>query len=141
MSTDRDAIENLLEEYCWRVDRRQWELWLRCFATEGVFAVRGETLQGHDAIRRYVEGSVGDYRLLRHLLFHPSVHLDNGSRATARSYFEVRGVTARGHDVNALGSYEDELVKTEAGWQFKRRTVHFDYFSRREDPWLRGGDA
>jgi SnoaL-like domain len=141
MFSDREAIENLLEEYCWRVDHREWDAWLACFTADGVFAVRGQELRGHEAIRAYVEHSVGDYRLLRHLLYHPSVQLRDAPRATARAYFEVRGVTARGQDVNALGSYEDDLLKTEAGWQFKRRLVHFDYFSRRDEPWLRGGDV
>lgn len=141
MLPERAEIENLLERYCWALDHQQWDEWLRCFTEDGVFDVRGQQLAGRDAIRSYVEGSIGDYRLLRHLLHHPSVQILGPSEATARCYFELRGTTARGHNVEALGSYEDALVKTNDGWKFKLRKVRFDYFVRRGQPWESGGDV
>lgn len=141
VDSDRAEILNLLERYCWTVDHRQWDDWLACFTEDGVFAVRGQNLVGRAAIRAYVEGSVGRYRLLRHLTHQPSVTITGPGEATARCYFELRGITERGQDVEALGSYEDALVKTDGGWRFKRRTARFDYFVRRGQPWTGGGDA
>lgn len=77
MLPGRAEIESLLERYCWTVNHRQYEEWRRCFTQDGVFDVRGQQLLGRQAIRSYVEGSVGDYRLLRHLLYHPSVEILN----------------------------------------------------------------
>jgi hypothetical protein len=140
MSSDRAEIENLLERYCWTVDHWQWNEWARCFTEDGVFQVRAQRLVGRGAILAYVQGTVGDYRLLRHLPHHPAVEIQGPAEAVARSYFELRGTTARGRDVEALGSYEDELVKTDDGWKFKLRKARFDYFVRRAEPWDQGSD-
>jgi len=141
MDPERVQIENLLERYCWTVDHRQWEEWARCFTENAVFSIDEEELMGREAIRSYVEKNLSGYRLMRHLLHHPSIEMLGPSQAVVRAYFELRGITGRGREVEALGAYEDEVVKTEEGWQFKLRRVRFDYFVRRGEPWQRGGDA
>jgi uncharacterized protein (TIGR02246 family) len=84
MDAERAEIENLLERYCWTVDHQQWEEWVRCFTEDAVFIVRGEQFIGREAIRSYVESNVGDYRLLRHLLHHPSIEILGPSEAVTR---------------------------------------------------------
>lgn len=138
---ERFEIENLLEKYCWTVDSKRWGEWIECFASDGVFEVRGRELLGHEAILDYVRANVGEYQLIRHLVHQAAVHVLGPVEATARSYFELRGRTAQGTDVEALGSYEDQLVRTDQGWKFKRRTARFDYYVRKGESWENGGDA
>ena len=136
---DRAEIENLLEDYCWAVDTKTWDDFAGCFTEDGAFVVRGRRLVGGDAIVQYVRDSVGDYKTLRHLVHHPSIRVTNNS-ARVRCYFELRGTTATGRDIEALGVYQDELRKTREGWKFLVREATFDYYVRRGEPWSTGGD-
>lgn len=139
--SERDEILNLMERYCWTVDHGDFDGWLECFTPDGAFDVRGQRLIGKDRLRTFIQKEVGDaFHYVRHLIHNPSVELKSASQATARSYFELRGTTNRGRDFEALGSYEDEIVKTSAGWRFKERKARFDYFTPKDGPLRAGAD-
>lgn len=141
MCSDRAEIENLLERYCWTVDRGHWDEWLQCFTEDGGFEVRGQRIQGHAHLRAFADKEVAQAFLwVRHLLHQPTIEILGPTEARARCYLELRGATARGHDIEALGFYDDTIVKTNEGWKFKLRKGKFDYFVRRGEPWNRGGD-
>ena len=141
MLSDRDQILNLIERYCWAADHQQWDEWLDCFAEDGAFDVRGRRVSGREALRAFILEEVGEsFTYVRHLVFNPSIELEGDSRARGRCYFEVRGTNIRGTDFEALGSYEDEMVKTTGGWKFRLRRARFDYFVRRGGALGEGGD-
>jgi SnoaL-like domain len=132
----RGEIENLLERYCWLSDHGQLDDWAACFAPGAVLRIRDTELRGRDAIRLEMgERLRRRFRFLRHLSHQASVSLADESHAVARSYFELRGATAEGREIEALGSYEDDLVKTTEGWKLSYRVVEFTYFVHRGEPW------
>jgi 3-phenylpropionate/cinnamic acid dioxygenase small subunit len=136
VSEARGEIENLLERYCWLTDHGQLDEWATCFARDGVLRIRDTELRGREAIRSEMgERLRRRFRFLRHLSHQASVSLVDDSHAVARSYFELRGATAEGREIEALGSYEDQLVKTAEGWKLSSRAVEFTYFVHRGDPW------
>jgi hypothetical protein len=130
------AIQALLGRYAWLVDRGKWDEWARCFTPDGAFVVRGRPIAGRDAIIAYVKDELARFRLIRHLCHAPEITLGEGAiSARCRSYFELRAITHRGTDTEALGSYEDLLQLTDEGWQFAERRAEFDYWTRRGEPW------
>lgn len=132
----RGEIENLLERYCWTIDHGLLDEWATSFAAKGVLHIRDTMLVGREAIRDEMgERLRSRFRFIRHLPHPASVSLLDDSHALARSYFEVRGAAADGRDVEALGEYEDEVIKTDEGWQFSRRRVEITYFVHRGEPW------
>ncbi len=142
MLSDRDQIANLLERYCWTVDRGQWDAWLDCFTEDGVFDVRGGEQKGRETLRAFILKEVGEaFRYIRHMVHTPMIEVLDEHEARARCYFELRGTTSKGGDFEALGSYEDEIVKTAEGWKFRRRKARFDYFIPRGAELGQGGDA
>lgn len=133
---DHAEVQNLLERYCWTLDHGQMQEWAECFVPDGVFSIRDTELVGRDAIRAEIGDRLAKrFRFLRHLPHPASIVFLDDSRATARSYFELRGATREGRDVEALGSYEDELSKTGKGWRISSRRIEFTYFVHRGEPW------
>jgi SnoaL-like domain len=131
----RGEIENLLERYCWAIDHGRLDEWAACFVPGAVFRIRDTELRGRDAIRSEMEERLRRFRFLRHLGHQASVSLVDESHAVARSYFEVKGAAADGREVEGLGSYDDEMVKTGEGWRFSSRVIQFTYFVHRGQPW------
>ena len=134
-------ILSLMQRYCWAVDHRLWEEWVQCWVENGAFEVRGKRLVGIASIRDFVEGEIGAYQMLRHLQHAPEIQIQDATTATVRSYFELKGRTPRGTDVEALGSYEDICTYNHGRWQLQRRRATFDYFVRRGEAWTSGGDS
>lgn len=138
IAQDYVEIANLLERYCWTVDEKKWDMWIRCFTDDAVLELEGYRVQGHDGILDCIREHVGEYRVMRHLLSHPSIEIVDRESARARSYWELKSVTSRGNDVQGMGVYIDRILKTDGVWKFQRRTVRFDFLSRRGTPWGKG---
>jgi SnoaL-like domain len=132
-------VSNLLARYCWIVDEKRFDDWSMCFKPDGVFRVGGQAYSGRAAIAEFVSGSIGDYRLIRHLTYHPEIVFTSKSEARARCYFSLVAITGDGRDIQALGRYDDRLELTADGWAFAERQAAFDFFAPRTEGW--GGDA
>ena len=123
---DHLEIRNLLARYCLHLDLLENEEWISLFTEDCTYRVHGKVWEGHDGIRRIVEGAPqglhlggateivsitpsgasdgsGDTAVTRHnLLF-----LENGST-------ELRRVL-----------YRDKLVRQDGSWKFAERHVQF----------------
>ncbi len=129
-------IQNLLERYCWTIDHGLLDEWVACFAVDGVLHIRGTEMRGREAIRAEMGERIRQrFKFFRHLPHLASVSITDSTHALARSYFEVRGADTGGREIEALGAYQDELVRTGEGWRFSLRTVEFTYFVHRGEPW------
>ena len=53
-------------------------------------------------------------------LSNQAVHV-NGDRAAARTYVDMIMVVDGKSGVNAIGYYDDEIVRTDEGWRIARR--------------------
>jgi SnoaL-like protein len=130
---DKDAIRELMAQYCFHFDNGEFEDWLQLFTTDGAFdlGVRGR-FAGRDSLRQFLKviPLTNGLPMMRHCVMNSIVRVD-GERATARSYV----VVVQGGDVPGIsvaGRYEDRLVKVAGTWQFIERKVHFDLMAKRQ---------
>jgi 3-phenylpropionate/cinnamic acid dioxygenase small subunit len=119
---DRQDIAELLLRYATAIDRCEWRLLGSVFAEECDvdYGVIG-TWQSADAVVEFMEKAHALAGYTLHRLSNMAISLD-GDRAAARTYID--GVIMAGDNksgVNAIGLYDDEIVRTADGWRIARR--------------------
>ncbi len=119
---DRQDITEVLLRYATGIDRRDWSLFRTVF-TDDCDLDYGEigNWQGIDAVvdfMRQAHSAAGD---TLHRLTNQVIAID-GDRAEVRTYVDaliLLGDNKSG--VNGVGYYDDEVVRTAAGWRVARR--------------------
>lgn len=127
----RDEVGEVLVRYASGIDRRDWELFRRCF-TPDCLADYGDigTWHGVDEITAFMTSS---HELCGHTLHRiTNIAVDRSEDGVqARSYVDALIMGPDNRDgICAVGYYDDHLVRSEsAGWQITRRRytmVHVD---------------
>ena len=119
---DRQDISDVLIRYATGIDRRDWPLFRTVFTADCELDY-GEigTWHGIDAVTAFMEQSHAMAGHTMHRMSNQAIGVD-GDRAVARTY--VDGLIL-GPDntsgVNAVGFYDDDLVRTADGWRIARR--------------------
>lgn len=119
---DRHDISDLLVRYATGIDRRDWPLFRTVF-TDDCELEYGEigSWTGIDAVTDFMVQAHAMAGHTMHRLTNQAITVD-GDRATARTYIDaviMAGDNRAG--VNALGFYDDEIVRTAGGWRVARR--------------------
>ncbi len=119
---DRQDISEVLLRYATGIDRRDWALFRTAF-TEDCELDYGEIGDWHgiDSVAEFMETSHATAGHTMHRLTNQVITVD-GDTAEARTY--VDGLILFGEStsgVNAVGFYDDDLVRTDAGWRIARR--------------------
>ncbi len=120
--TDRQDISDVLIRYATGIDRRDWPLFRTVF-TDDCELDYGEigTWNGVDAVTEFMEQAHAMAGHTLHRLTNQAITVE-GDKATARTYID--GLIMFGDNdsgVNAVGFYDDELVRTGDGWRIARR--------------------
>lgn len=115
-------ISDLLVRYATGIDRRDWPLFRTVF-TDDCELDYGEvgTWKGVDAVTDFMEQTHAMAGRTMHRLTNQAITVD-GDKASSRTY--VDAVIMFGDNqagVNALGFYDDEIVRTPEGWRIARR--------------------
>ena len=125
---DFEQIKELYARYNQGSDFRDTELFLSAFADDAIMTREGGDIVGMDGLtadlaRRYQgkTGDVGRGQINGSYLITPTV-----DGAEARTYYLLMDVTVRPPNVISSGYYEDQFVKTDAGWKIKHRTLYRD---------------
>jgi ketosteroid isomerase-like protein len=121
---DRQAIVDVTHAYCWALDTRDWDALDDVFTPDAVAALT-DPQHGIDAIKARVAAALGPLDESQHLVATHQVVVD-GDRATCRCYIQAQHVkrgTPGGDNFIFAGRYEDELVRTPAGWRIERRAL------------------
>jgi hypothetical protein len=122
---DRLAITDLTVAYCWALDTRNWEELDRVFLPDAAAELGLPAVQGIDAIKATVSRVLTPLDDSQHIVANHQIAVD-GDRATCRCYFHAqhirRGVPG-GENFVVAGRYEDDLVRTAAGWRIAQRTL------------------
>lgn len=127
VDADKAQITEVLIRYATGIDSRNWPLFRTCWADE-VNLDYGElgTFTDPDALTdlfAHIHDPMGP---TYHRLSNFVIDID-GDTATARTYVHaVLMVTPEdnGPWVEAIGHYDDELVRGPHGWRIRRRTAH-----------------
>ena len=119
---DRQDISDVLLRYATGIDRRDWTVFRSAF-TQDCELDYGEigTWHGVDAVTDFMEKSHAMAGHTMHRLTNQVITVD-GDVAVARTY--VDGLIIFGENdsgVNAVGFYDDDVVRTDAGWRIARR--------------------
>ncbi|MEB3980705.1 nuclear transport factor 2 family protein [Mycobacterium sp. 663a-19] len=119
---DRQDISELLLRYATGIDRRDWALFRTVF-TDDCELDYGEigVWKGVDAVAEFMEQVHALAGHTMHRLSNVAITVD-GHRAVARTYIDgLIMASDNASGVNAIGFYDDEIVRTDAGWRIARR--------------------
>ena len=122
--SDRDEIEAVLLRFTSGIDRRDWEL-LRSAFTDDCHVEMGEfgAFDGADEITAYEAAAHADVGPSLHRMTNFDIVVE-GDAARARTYVDAwisLTSTPPGPAAHAIGTYDDQLVRTPRGWRIARR--------------------
>ncbi|NKB33904.1 MAG: hypothetical protein GKR91_12470 [Pseudomonadales bacterium] len=125
---DYEEIKALYSRYNQGSDFRDVELFLSAFADDAIMTREGGNIVGMGELRadrdRRYQGQTGDVGR-RHL--NGSYLIESTAEgAEAKTYYILMDVTERPPSIVGSGYYDDEFVKTDAGWKIKHRTLYRD---------------
>ncbi|WP_374023559.1 nuclear transport factor 2 family protein [Mycobacterium sp. HNNTM2301] len=119
---DRQDICELLVRYATGIDRRDWPLFRTVFSPDCQLD-SGEigSWSGVDAVADFMEQVHALAGHTLHRLTNQAITVD-GDKANARTYIDGLIMAADNNSgVNAIGFYDDEIVRTTDGWRIARR--------------------
>ncbi|OBH93227.1 nuclear transport factor 2 family protein [Mycobacterium sp. E2733] len=117
MTDDRAAIRELIAGYALALDAGDVDECLAFFAEDAEFLVYGRTFAGHDGIGRMFRDAPRGL----HLTGVSRIAVDDHT-ATARSQV----LFVRAGDLHLRPAlYDDELIRTDGQWRFRRRRCQF----------------
>src|SRR3979411_1937489 len=122
---DKDAIREVLAEYCFRLDGGRYDDMAALFAEGGPWATAFGTGSGRVAIAglaRDIRAKAGDNRPRAvHLVTNIAIALTSGpegERAELRSNWTVMQNSPEGPTIGSGGAYADQMVKQDGKWLF-----------------------
>ena len=126
---DELAIHRILARYCHTIDDGTFDEFAVLWADDAEFVLRGTVTRGRDAIHDAIEAMQPPERRGRHLTMNAVVDVDgDAARAVSDFLFFGRDPGAPADvpaELRYLGRYRDQLVRTDVGWQFRRREIEF----------------
>jgi ketosteroid isomerase-like protein len=128
---DQAEIAALAWRFSDAINRYDTDAFVSLWSEDGTWSAEAPVefeAQGHAALIRQWRSLMGQWRFFHHAAS-PGPASVSGSRATARSYVEERGISLAGATLQNLGYYDDEFIRTAAGWRIFRRQFRFLYVS------------
>jgi hypothetical protein len=123
---EKDAIREVLAEYCFRLDGGQFVEMGELFAADGTWDTAFGKATGPAAIAELAQGIRARAGAERpravHLVTNIAIALD-GDAARVRSNWMVMQNSPEGPKIGSGGGYADELVKIGGQWRFRYRKI------------------
>ncbi|MFL5267548.1 MAG: nuclear transport factor 2 family protein [Stellaceae bacterium] len=123
---DKDAIREILAEYCFRLDDGRFSEMAALFTESGTWDTAFGRATGRAAIADLARGireRAGEQRPRAvHLVTNVSIVLD-GENARVRSNWTVVQNSPEGPKIGSGGAYQDELIKVQGQWLFRYRKI------------------
>lgn len=122
LQADKLAIAEVLVRYATGIDRRDWDLFRTCFTADVVAEYQDiATWTDVETMTEWMVGAHAEMGHTMHRVSNIAVEVA-GDSATARAYVDAVLMTVDGKSgLQALGLYDDELVRTPAGWRISHR--------------------
>ena len=123
---EKDAIREVLAEYCFRLDEGRFDEMAALFAENGTWDTAFGAATGRAAIAelaRNIRARAAETRPRGiHLVTNIAIALDGGG-AQVRSNWTVVQNSPEGPKIGSGGAYQDELVKEGEQWRFQYRKI------------------
>jgi ketosteroid isomerase-like protein len=131
--SDREAIRDLAHRYAHCVWRKQFAAAVDLFTDDGEMDMGDRpVIRGRKALLESYEQMLGAAD------FHPFVHSHlislQGERATGTCHLDLRA-TIDGESMIGSGYYEDECVRVDGEWKFRRRKLTMCYLVPLREGW------
>lgn len=123
--SDYAGVQSAFAAYCHACDSGEVEVLREAFTSDAVWTLSdGTAMNGIDEMIAMVTAAVKTPRLTHHTISNLRLTVD-GNQATASSDWTLMGRPAVGEQwaVVSIGTYNDELVKTEGKWLITRRDL------------------
>jgi len=136
MLEDIEAIRRLKHEYCFALDRRDWDAVVQTFAKNGTvdYGDIGKA-KGRPAIRRlFIDKISKDFTIFVHMAHNPVIDV-NGDRAIGRWYFDIPATVTPDKARWIVGWYDDEYVREDGRWCYASLRSSYFYVSSYEKGW------
>jgi len=123
---EKDAIREVLAEYCFRLDGGRYDEMATLFTEDGTWDTAFGAATGRAAIAdlaRDIRARAGDNRPRAvHLVTNIVIALDR-ERAEVRSNWTVVQNSPGGPKIGSGGAYADQMVKKGGSWLFRYRKI------------------
>jgi uncharacterized protein (TIGR02246 family) len=128
---DKDAIREVLAQYCFALDDGRFADMAACFTEDGTWHTAFGKATGRPAIaefaaglRAHRPGQSSSQRAPRaiHHVTNVVIALD-GDTATVRSNWTTVQNSPDGPKIGSGGAYDDDMVKVGGRWHFRYRTI------------------
>ena len=123
---EKDAIREVLAEYCFRLDGGDFSGMAELFTEAGTWDTAFGKAAGRAAIAglaRDIRARAGDERPRAVHLVGNIVILLDGERARVRSNWTVVQNSSQGPRIGSAGAYADEMAKEGGRWLFRYRKI------------------
>jgi 3-phenylpropionate/cinnamic acid dioxygenase small subunit len=123
---DKDAIHELMAEYCFRLDDGRYDDMAALFTEDGTWHTAFGKATGRAAIAEFAAGlrahRAGPTPRAIHHVTNIVITLD-GNRAKVRSNWTTVQNSPDGPKIGSGGAYDDEMIKIDGRWFFRYRTI------------------
>lgn len=123
---EKDAIREVLAEYCFRLDDGRFAEMAALFTEDGTWHTAFGKATGRAAIAEFAAGLRQDPLERRpraiHHVTNVAIALD-GDTARVRSNWTTVQNSPEGPKIGSGGAYDDEMVKCCGRWYFRYRTI------------------
>jgi len=123
---DKEAIREVLAEYCFRLDDGRFAEMAALFTEDGTWDTAFGKATGRAAIAELASSLRTRAQQPRpravHLVTNVAITLD-GEHARVRSNWMVMQNDPQGPRIGSGGAYLDEMVRSEGSWRFRYRKI------------------
>ncbi len=143
-ATDRAEIEDLMARYLMAMDYHDADAYAECFTEDGELdwamgvargrrAIRAEALSFEERIGEIFKDGEGRPAKLRHAVCQTAIRVEGDRAWNTGLWFEMADDGPNGSiALPSFGLYEDELLRMEGRWLFKRRKIYNEFLPGRE---------
>ena len=119
MSSDHDAIRELLARHAQLTDDGKVDERVALYAEHGAFQMGDKRSEGHEELRHAFAASGSG---AKHITSNTVIELE-GDRATVQTDFVVFKATPEGITALATGRYQDQMIRQDGRWCFAERVL------------------
>ncbi|MGH7030983.1 MAG: nuclear transport factor 2 family protein [Stellaceae bacterium] len=124
---DKDAIRELMAEYCFRLDDGRYDDMAALFAEDGTWDTAFGKATGRAAIAELARGirarAGAERPRAAHLVTNIVIALDGAMRAEVRSNWVVMQNSPQGPKIGSGGAYADRIARHNGSWLFHYRKI------------------
>ena len=121
---EKDAIRELMAEYCFRLDGDRFAEMAALFTEDGTWDTafgKGTGLVEVEALVRRIRGTAARPRAIHHVT-NVVIKVDGTAAKCFSNWVTVQN-SEQGPKIGSAGSYTDDMVKQDGRWLFRYRKI------------------